>query len=50
MILRILDWRGIPVSDAVPERVTACSDLERLGIRARRAVHATDAEDLFADE
>lgn len=48
MTLRILQWRGIPVSDAVRERVQACTDLDQLERWAQRAVHATRAEDLFA--
>lgn len=50
MILRILDWRAIPVPDAVRERVTSCTDLGQLETWARRAVHATTAGDLFADD
>lgn len=50
MILRILDWRAIPVPDAVRERVTGCTDLGQLETWARRAVHATTADDLFADD
>ncbi|MFE9627021.1 hypothetical protein [Streptomyces sp. NPDC006527] len=50
MALRILEWRGIPVPDAVRTRVEACTDLDRLTAWSKRAVHATTAEDLFADE
>lgn len=50
MILRILDWRGIPVPDAVRDRVKACSDLDQLEVWAERAVHATIVEDLFVDD
>ncbi|MFE9902534.1 RpnC/YadD family protein [Streptomyces achromogenes] len=50
MTLRVLEWRGIPVPDAVRERVLACADLGRLEVLAQRAVHATDAAELFADE
>jgi hypothetical protein len=50
MILRILGWRDIPVSEAVRERVLHCTDLDRLELWAERAVHATTAEDLFAGE
>ncbi|MGW3723768.1 hypothetical protein [Streptomyces sp. F001] len=49
MVLRILDWRAIPVSDVVRERVKECSDLDQLEVWAQRAVHATNAEDLFVD-
>lgn len=50
MILRILESRGVPVADAVRERVEACMDLEQLEVWALRAVHARDAADLFAGE
>ncbi len=50
MTLSILGWRGIPVSDAVRERVLACTDHEQLKAWAQRAVHATHAEDLFAQD
>lgn len=50
MTLRILEWRGIPVPDSVRERVNECSDLARLELWAQRAVHATDAEDLFDED
>lgn len=47
MTLRILEWRAIPVSEAVRERVLACSDLEQLEVWARRALTAERAEELF---
>ncbi|MBP2049585.1 hypothetical protein J2Z21_002516 [Streptomyces griseochromogenes] len=50
MVLRILEWRGIPVTDAVREQVEACTDLDRLEAWAQRAVHATDAAELFVGE
>ncbi|MFI6039411.1 hypothetical protein ACIBBD_35880 [Streptomyces sp. NPDC051315] len=50
MTLRILEWRGIPVPDTVRARVEACTDLDRLTAWSERAVRATIAEDLFADE
>ncbi|MGW1912399.1 hypothetical protein ACWCQS_17180 [Streptomyces sp. NPDC002076] len=50
MILRILEWRGIPVPDSVRERVEACADLDQLEVWAQRAVHATDATELFTEE
>ncbi|MFI0436616.1 hypothetical protein ACH4RF_02365, partial [Streptomyces eurythermus] len=50
MTLHVLEWRGIPVPDAVRERVLACEDLDRLEVWAQRAVHATDAVELFACE
>ncbi|MFD5570729.1 hypothetical protein [Streptomyces cadmiisoli] len=36
--------------DAVRDRVMGCSDLEHLERWAQRAVHATDADELFADD
>jgi hypothetical protein len=45
-----LEWRGIPVSDAVRERVLACADPDQLEVWAQRAVHVTDAAELFATE
>ncbi|MFJ3665752.1 hypothetical protein ACIPSE_04785 [Streptomyces sp. NPDC090106] len=47
MVLRILQWREIPVPDAVRERVEGCADLHQLEVWAERAVHAADAWDLF---
>jgi hypothetical protein len=49
MVLRVLEWRGIAVSDSVRERVDACADLDQLEIWAQRAVHITDAEELFVE-
>ncbi|MFJ5263739.1 hypothetical protein ACIQAC_25090 [Streptomyces sp. NPDC088387] len=50
MILQILEWRGIPVSEDVRRRVDASSDLGQLEVWAQRAVRATDAAELFAPE
>ncbi len=50
MTLRILQWRGIPVPDAVRERVNTCTDLDRLETWAQRAVQATDAREVFAGD
>jgi hypothetical protein len=50
MVLNILRWRGIEVSNLIRERVESCSDLDRLEAWAQRAVHATSAEALFADD
>lgn len=50
MVLRVLEWRGIAVSDAVRERVGACTDLEQLEVWAQRAVHVGDDAELFAGE
>ncbi|MEV4458930.1 hypothetical protein [Microbispora sp. NPDC049633] len=49
-VLTILDVRDIPVSDADRDRITACTDLERLDEWARRAVTVTSAAELFTDE
>jgi hypothetical protein len=46
--LEILEWRGIPVTGAVRERVLACTDLEQLKVWSQRAVHVMCAEDLFS--
>ncbi|MFE7727965.1 hypothetical protein ACFYO6_23350 [Streptomyces anthocyanicus] len=48
MTIRILEWRAIPVPDAVREKVLACSDLDQLEDWAQRALTAERAEDLFA--
>ncbi|MEU9392528.1 hypothetical protein AB0D86_21295 [Streptomyces sp. NPDC048324] len=50
IILLTLEWQGIPVPDSVRDRVTACADLDQLATWARRALGATDAGELFADE
>ncbi|MBQ0847912.1 hypothetical protein J8N05_06755 [Streptomyces sp. BH-SS-21] len=50
MTLNILQWRGIEVPDSVRERVRTCTDLDELELRAQRAVHATDAAQLFGEE
>ncbi|WP_324614476.1 hypothetical protein [Streptomyces sp. MMG1121] len=50
MVLHVLEWRGVPVPDAVRERVSTCTDLDQLEVWAQRAVHATDAEELFAEK
>ncbi|MER5214672.1 hypothetical protein ABT063_29985 [Streptomyces sp. NPDC002838] len=50
MTLNILEWRGIQIPDSVRERVRACTDLNQFELRAQRAVHVTNAEDLFADD
>ncbi|MET9561446.1 hypothetical protein [Streptomyces tauricus] len=50
MTLNILQWRGIEVPDAVSERVRTCTDLDELELWAQRAVHATDATQLFRED
>jgi hypothetical protein len=47
MILRILEWRGIPVPESVRQRVMACTGLDQLEAWGRRAVHGATAGDLF---
>lgn len=49
MILRVLEVRGVPVSDALRERVTTCTDLDLLDTWATRAVTVEHAEELFAE-
>ncbi|MFF4798470.1 hypothetical protein ACFY1U_08650 [Streptomyces sp. NPDC001351] len=49
MVLSILEWRGIPVPAAVRKRVRACPDRDQLTAWAQRAVHATDAAELFLE-
>ncbi|MGX1910753.1 hypothetical protein ACWIID_18090 [Streptomyces phaeochromogenes] len=49
MTLNVLEWRGIEVPDSVRERVRTCKDLEQLELWARRAVHATEAGQLFEE-
>jgi hypothetical protein len=48
-ILRILDRRGIEVSEAVRERITSCTDLEVLGTWLDRSLTASNAEELFEE-
>ncbi|MEU6239850.1 hypothetical protein [Streptomyces sp. NPDC047024] len=48
MVLQILEWRGIPVPDDVRERVLACTDRDQVEVWAERALHATEADELFA--
>ena len=50
MTLRILEWRGIPVSDGVRGRVNSCADADQLEAWAQRAMHVTDAAELFVEE
>ncbi|CAM5243119.1 hypothetical protein SALBM311S_11250 [Streptomyces alboniger] len=46
-VLRILELRGLPVSDEVRERITTCTDLARLDDWLDRAGTVGRAEDLF---
>ncbi|MHB9864490.1 hypothetical protein [Streptomyces sp. YIM S03343] len=50
MVLRILEWRDIPVTDDVRERVISCTDLDQLETWAKRATHASEAAELFTEE
>ncbi|MCZ4514414.1 hypothetical protein O3Q52_41055 [Streptomyces sp. ActVer] len=50
MTLKILELRGLQVTDSVRVRVRACSDLDQLKTWSERAVHVADAMDLFDDE
>ncbi|MFJ4693947.1 hypothetical protein [Streptomyces sp. NPDC088766] len=50
MTLNILEWRGVPVSDAVRHRVETCTDEDLLKLWARRAMDVSDAEQLFTAE
>ncbi|MCF4139415.1 hypothetical protein L1856_25595 [Streptomyces sp. Tue 6430] len=47
MTLNILEWRGVPVSDAIRHRVETCTDEDLLKLWARRAMDVSRAEDLF---
>src|SRR5215470_9118646 len=46
-LLAILNARGIPVTDDVHARITACTDLDHLDTWVRRASTATTIQDLF---
>jgi hypothetical protein len=48
-ILRVLEVRGLAVSHAVRERITTCTDLDRLNDWLDRAGTVTRAEDLFTE-
>ncbi|MGV9557620.1 hypothetical protein [Streptomyces sp. NPDC003401] len=47
MTLNILEWRGVPVSDAIRHRVETCTDEDLLKLWARRAMDVSQAEELF---
>ncbi|CAM5652625.1 hypothetical protein [Streptomyces fumanus] len=49
-VLRVLEVRGIAVSDEVRERVVTCTDLARLDEWLGRAVTVERVEDLFLGE
>lgn len=46
-VLRVLDTRGVVVSEAARERVTSCTDLDTLDGWLERAVTVDDADRLF---
>ncbi|MET8828834.1 hypothetical protein ABZX33_23545 [Streptomyces sp. NPDC004608] len=48
-ILLVLDVRGIPVPDAVRERITTCTDLDLMDIWMERSRTVERAEELFTD-
>ncbi|WP_344011285.1 hypothetical protein [Streptomyces thermospinosisporus] len=48
-VLRVLEVRGIPVSDEVRERIGSCTDLEVVNDWLDRAGTVQRAEDLFTD-
>jgi hypothetical protein len=47
MTLRILELRGLQVPDFVRLRVQECADLDQLKVWSERAVHVTEAAELF---
>jgi len=48
-ILRVLEVRGLPVSDEVRAHIASCTNIDRLLTWLERAVTVTRAEDLFID-
>ncbi|MFF7143374.1 hypothetical protein [Streptomyces nodosus] len=48
-VLRLLDRRGIPLSEADRERVTSCKDLDTLTRWFDRAITASSAAEVFLD-
>ncbi|MFI1730662.1 hypothetical protein ACH40E_15820 [Streptomyces acidicola] len=48
-VLRVLEVRGLPVSDDARERITTCTDLDRLNNWLDRAGTVTRTEDLFTE-
>ncbi|MFJ9902100.1 hypothetical protein ACIRVK_04195 [Streptomyces sp. NPDC101152] len=48
-ILRVLEVRGVPISDEARERITACTDLDLLGDWLERAGAVESAEELFTE-
>ncbi len=50
MLLRLLEWRHIPVPTTVRARVESCTDLDQLETWFEGALHAVKMEELFAEE
>jgi uncharacterized ferritin-like protein (DUF455 family) len=50
LILRVLNKRGIDVSQDTRDRITTCTDLDTLTLWFDRSLTATTAEDLFTAE
>ncbi|MET8452460.1 hypothetical protein [Streptomyces sp. NPDC005209] len=48
-VLRVLEVRGLPISDEVRERITTCTDLDRLNDWLDRAGTVACAEELFSE-
>ncbi|WP_242908309.1 hypothetical protein [Actinomadura terrae] len=46
-VLLVLEARGVPVSDGVRERISACMDLDQLERWVKRATSVEAAEELF---
>ncbi|MFI2377082.1 hypothetical protein ACH5AO_18695 [Streptomyces sp. NPDC018964] len=49
-ILRVLEVRGLPLSDDVRQRISTCTDLDRLNDWLDRSGTVERAEDLFSQE
>ncbi|MGW7405235.1 hypothetical protein ACWGI9_16110 [Streptomyces sp. NPDC054833] len=49
-ILFVLEVRGIPVPDSVRERITTCTDLDRMDAWLERSRTVERAEELFAED
>lgn len=45
----LLDRRQVPVSDRARSHITACTDLDTLGLWLDRAFNVNSVEDLFAE-
>jgi hypothetical protein len=48
--LRILTARGLPISDEIRDRVTACTDTDQLEAWADRAATADSVEEIFGGD